>query len=91
MPKLLTCSTPLKSNEVLHGRKTQRIRLRGTVCPEKGQVFGNNTRQATSDLTFAHQVRLQIYSIDKYGRILADEMLADDTNDNHELEREGWC
>ena len=77
--------------EILHNGKAQRIRLYGIACPEKGQPFGNNAKQATSALIFAQLVTLQIHGKDKYGRILADVLLADETNVNHELVKEGWC
>jgi endonuclease YncB( thermonuclease family) len=37
------------------------------------------------------EVTLQIHDKDKYGRILADVLLADGTNVNQELVKEGWC
>lgn len=39
--------------EVFHNEKSQRIRLQGIDCPEKGQAYGNNAKQATSALIFA--------------------------------------
>lgn len=77
--------------EVLHNGKAQRIRLYGIDCPEKGQPFSNNAKQATSALVFAQVVTLQIHGKDKYGRILADVLLADEMNVNHQLVKEGWC
>lgn len=77
--------------EVLHNGKAQRIRLQGIDCPEKGQPYGNNAKQATSALVFALEVTLQIHGKDKYRRILADVLLADGTNVNHTLVKEGWC
>ncbi len=77
--------------EVLHNGKAQRIRLQGIDCPEKGQPYGNNAKQATSSLVFAQVVTLEIHGKDKYGRVLADVSLADGTNVNQELVKEGWC
>ncbi|MCS6304903.1 MAG: thermonuclease family protein [Nitrospira sp.] len=77
--------------EVLHNGKAQRVRLHGIDCPEKGQPFGNNAKQAISSLIFAQEVTLQIYGKDKYRRILADVLLADETNVNHQLVKDGWC
>lgn len=77
--------------EVLQNGKAQRIRLQGIDCPEKGQPYGNNAKQATSALVFALEVTLQIHGKDKYGRILADVLLADGTNVNHALVKDGWC
>ena len=77
--------------EVLHNGKAQRVRLQGIDCPEKGQPFGNNAKQATSAMSFAQEVALQIHGKDKYGRILAEVLLADGTNVNHALVKDGWC
>src|SRR6185312_10072976 len=77
--------------EVLHNGKAQRVRLHGIDCPEKGQPFGNNAKHAISSLIFAQVVTLQIYGKDKYRRILADVLLADETNVNHQLVKDGWC
>lgn len=77
--------------EVLHNGKAQRIRLYGIDCPEKGQAFGTTAKQATSALVFALDVTLEIHGKDKYGRILADVLLADGANVNHALVKDGWC
>jgi micrococcal nuclease len=77
--------------KVLHNGKAHRVRLQGIDCPEKGQPFGNNAKQATSAMVFALEVALQIHGKDKYGRILAEVLLADGTNVNHALVKDGWC
>jgi micrococcal nuclease len=77
--------------KVLHSGKAERIRLQGIDCPEKNQPFGHKAKQATSALVFAKKVTLAIYGKDKYRRILADVLIADGTNVNHELVKEGWC
>jgi micrococcal nuclease len=77
--------------EVLHNTYAERIRLSGIDCPEKGQAFGNRAKQAASALVFGNEVTLQTYGKDKYGRTIADVLLRDGTNVNHELVKEGWC
>ncbi|MGC4095722.1 MAG: thermonuclease family protein [Nitrospira sp.] len=77
--------------EVLHNGKTERVRLQGIDCPEKSQPFGDKAKQATSDLVFALEVTLEIHGKDKHGRVLADALLADGTNVNHALVKDGWC
>ena len=47
--------------------------------------------QATLSLIFAQESTLQIYGKDKYRRILADVLLADETNVNQEAVKAGWC
>ena len=77
--------------EVLHNGKAQRVQLYGIDCPETGQPFGSNAKQATSAMVFAMNVTLEIHGKDKYGSILADVLLADGTNVNHALVKDGWC
>jgi len=77
--------------EVLHNRHPERIRLSGIDCPEKGQAFGKRAKQATSELVYGKGVTLQTHGHDKYKRTLADVILPDGTNVNHELVKEGWC
>jgi micrococcal nuclease len=77
--------------EVLHNTHPERVRLSGIDCPEKGQAFGNNAKQASSALVFGKDVLLQTHGQDKYGRTLGDVFLLDGTNMNHELVKHGWC
>ncbi len=48
-------------------------------------------KQAASALVFGQEVTLQTHGHDKYGRTLADVLLPDGINVNHELLKEGWC
>ena|SRR5437870_12654527 len=57
--------------EVLHNTRAERIRLNGIDCPEKGQPYGQEAKQAASDLVLGGEVTLQTYGHDKYGRTLA--------------------
>jgi micrococcal nuclease len=77
--------------EVLHHQHPERIRLNGIGCPEKGQAYGNQTKQATSALVFGKEVILQAHGHDKAGRTLADVLLPDGTHVNHTLVKNGWC
>ena len=76
--------------EVLHSQHPSRIRLSGIDCPEKGQAYGKRAKQATSALVFRKQVTLQTHGKDNYKRTLADMLLPDGTNVNHELVKQGW-
>lgn len=77
--------------EVVRNGKAERIRFHGIDCPEKGQPYSDNVKQATSALVFAMEVTVEPHGKDKYGRVMADVLLADGTNVNHELVKEGWC
>ena len=77
--------------EVVHNTHPERIRLSGIDCPEKGQAYGDNAKQATSALVFGKEVMLQTFGKDKYGRTLADVRLLDGTHVNHTLVEDGWC
>jgi len=73
--------------EVPHRQRPERIRLSGIDCPEKGQAFGNNAKQAASALVFGRDVILQTHGQDKYKRTLADVLLPDGTHVNHTLSK----
>src|SRR5262245_36313374 len=77
--------------EVLHHGQTERIHLNGIDCPEKGQAYGQNAKQAASALVFGKDVMLQTVGKDQYGRTFADVRLLDGTHVNHTLVKDGWC
>ena len=74
--------------EVLHNTYPERVRLSGIDCPEKGQAYGQKAKHAASALVFGKNVTLQTHGYDKYKRTLADVLLSDGTNVNHELVKE---
>ena len=75
--------------EVMHIGKSERIRLNGIDCPEKGQAYGTRAKQAASALVFGKEVTLQTYGKDRYQRTLAEVFLPDPINMNHELIKSG--
>src|SRR5580765_109099 len=77
--------------EVLHKQHPERIRLSGIDCPEKGQQYGHQAKQATVEMVFGKEVLLQAYGRDRSGHILADVRLPDGTHVNHTLVKNGWC
>ena len=77
--------------EVLRNTHSEYIRLSGIDCPEKGQAYGNNAKQATSALAFGKEVTIQTHGKDKYKRTLGDVILPDGMNLNQELVKQGWC
>lgn len=57
---------------VLTSDKQQiKIRLEGIDCPESKQDYGERAKQATSDLCFGKEVKIQKSGEDRYGRTLA--------------------
>lgn len=70
---------------VLHSGKTEKIRLNGIDCPEKGQPFGTKAKQFTSAMVFGKEVTIQVKDTDKYERTVADVMLPDGRVLNREL------
>ena len=77
--------------EVLHNTHPAHVRLSGIDCPEKGQAFGQKAKHEVSALVFGKEVTLQTHGHDRYKRTLADVLLPDGTNVNHELVKNGWC
>ena len=75
----------------LYDNHADRVRPGGIDCPEKGQAYGQRVKQAASALVFGRDVILQTHGQDKYGRTLADALLPDGTNINHQLVKDGWC
>lgn len=58
--------------DILVNGGTLRLRLAGVDTPEKGQPFGNNARQALSELIGGQQVQYVVRDTDRYGRSIAD-------------------
>ncbi len=75
----------------LHDNHADRVRPGSIDCPEKGQAYGQRAKQAASPLVFGKEVILRSYGKDRYGRTLADVLLSNGTNVNHELVKDGWC
>ncbi|MBD0315905.1 MAG: thermonuclease family protein [Nitrospiraceae bacterium] len=77
--------------EVLLARRLERIELHGIDCPEKGQPFGRQAKDATSDLTVGKQVAIVKRARDRDQHIVADVLLPDGRNLNQKLVLNGWC
>lgn len=56
----LTCLTPEK--------KQVKVRLHGIDAPERGQPYGNRSRQALSDLVFGKDVEVEDRGTDRFKR-----------------------
>jgi endonuclease YncB( thermonuclease family) len=77
--------------EVMRDRRTERVRLNGIDCPEKGQPFGTGAKQFTSRLAFGQAVTIRSSGHDRYGRTLGDIVLPDGRSLNQELVRAGMA
>jgi micrococcal nuclease len=71
--------------------KTTTVRLAEVDCPEKSQAFGQAAKQFTSDLCFGKQVKLIANTQDRYGRTVGQVELADGTNVNYALVKNGYA
>ncbi len=76
---------------VLEGTIQVRVRLEGIDCPEKGQPFGTNAKQAVSDLVFGENVRVVESSKDRNKRSIAKVYLPDGRCVNEEMLRLGMA
>lgn len=56
---------------VLHDGREERIRLADIDAPEKGQPYGQASKQALSELVFNREVLIEPRSTDRYGRTVA--------------------
>jgi micrococcal nuclease len=75
--------------EVLYNQHPEHILLSGIDCPEKGQPYGHQAKQATSAMVFGKEVILQTHGREKSGRTLADVLLPDGTHVSHILVKDG--
>ena len=53
-------------------KQTIRIRLNGIDAPERGQPFGNNTRETVSESIGGQMARIVTRGDDRYGRAIGD-------------------
>jgi micrococcal nuclease len=56
---------------ILFQGQEQRIRLYGIDCPERGQAFGRNAKQFTSEFVFRKLVTVIAIDRDRYDRTVA--------------------
>ncbi len=71
------------------GKRSVKIRLHGIDCPEMGQAFGRRAKIFIDSLCLGKEVRVVVRGADKYGRVLGEVVLAEGTNLNHCMVREG--
>jgi len=50
------------------GRRQHRIRIGGIDAPEKGQPFGQRSKEHVAELAFGKDAKADCYKVDRYGR-----------------------
>ena len=76
---------------VLRDKQQVRIRLHGIDSPEGAQPYGTRTRQFTGELAHQRDVTVVVRGYDRYGRVVAEIILPDGRNLNHEIVRAGFA
>ena len=72
----------------MHEGRSEKIRLHGIDAPERGQAFSNRAKQSVSGL-FGKEVTVKPRGQDRYRRTVAEVMLLDGRNLNHEVVKAG--
>jgi micrococcal nuclease len=76
---------------VMHEGRSEKIRLYGIDAPERGQAFSSRAKQFVSGLCFGKEVTVKARGQDRYQRTIADVILPDGRNLNHEIVRAGFA
>ena len=70
--------------------QTLKVRLAEIDAPEKGQAFGNRSKQHLSDICFKKQAEVRPQTTDRYGRTVA-HVICDGTDASTEQVRAGMA
>ncbi len=73
---------------ILTNNKQTKIRLAEIDTPEKNQPYGKKAKKALSDFIFGKTVRIEIETIDRYGRTVG-KIFLNDLNINKEMVKAG--
>jgi endonuclease YncB( thermonuclease family) len=76
---------------VLHDSRAEKVRLNGIDTPEQGQPYSQRAKQATASLAMKQLVTVQVRTLDRYGRTVADVRLPDGRLLNEVLVRAGYA
>jgi endonuclease YncB( thermonuclease family) len=74
---------------VRHGAGTDKVRLYGIDCPERGQAFGRAARRFAVQAVARREVTVQVLDVDRYGRSVGLVAYAGGRLLNRELVRAG--
>ena len=73
---------------VLTDNKQTKVRLAEIDTPEKNQPYGRKAKKALSDFIFGKTVRIEVDTIDRYGRTVG-KIFLDNLNINKEMVKAG--
>ena len=73
---------------ILTGNKKTKVRLAEIDTPEKNQPYGKEAKKALSDFIFGKSVRIEVQTIDRYGRTVGKIFLGN-LDINKEMVRAG--
>lgn len=75
---------------ILQDREQVKVRLVEIDAPEKGQAFGNRSKQSLSNMCFDKEAQIKDKGKDRYGRTLG-RVYCDGTDANAEQVRQGMA
>jgi endonuclease YncB( thermonuclease family) len=75
---------------VLVEKQQIKIRLSAIDAPERGQDFGQKSKEALADLVFGKEVRIETHGKDRYGRTIGDVYVGE-IFVNEKMVEDGWA
>ncbi len=78
--------TVLDADHIQH-----KVRLAGIDAPEKGQAFGQKSKEVLSSCAYGHQVHIEGKKLDRYGRLIGKVLVkGQDCNLNQVKQGMAW-
>jgi len=75
--------------KIVQNKQEYKVRLAEIDCPERGQPFGTQAKNLTSNLVFGKTVEIKSGGWDRYHRVIGEVFLPDGRSLNKELVRSG--
>lgn len=72
------------------GKRTEKIRFHGIDAPESRQAYGQAAKKFVSDLIYDKDIRVEVQTRDKYGRLVG-KIFVGDTFVNLEVVKAGYA
>ena len=82
-----TCTLLIEQGD---GKRTERIRFHGIDAPESHQAYGQASKKFVSDLIYDKDIRVEVQTRDKYGRLVG-KVFVGDTHVNLEVVKAGYA